>query len=171
MFAIKVWKVYWYKWTRNWKIYWYSNADVNNVTTILWIILVQRFACWLCCQCNEFETVWTYQTLLTLQWQHGKERRQIKTFQSWTHGPRFAHKLSQRRARAVPVNQRTKVPVKTKRNEIRQYLPKKIHKWEFKNFVRAGASGIIYDFFFYAGQKSAGREKCGASEVVLRLVE
>ena len=63
------------------------------------------------------------------------------------------------------------VPVKTKRSEIRQYLPKKIHKWEFKNFVRAGASGIIYDFFFYAGQKSAGREKCGASEVVIRLVE
>ena len=63
------------------------------------------------------------------------------------------------------------IPAKTKRSEIHQYLPKKIHKWGFKNFVCAGASGIIYNFFLYAGQKSAGREKCGASEVALRLVE
>ena len=63
------------------------------------------------------------------------------------------------------------VPAKTKRSGICQYMPKKINKWGFKNFVRAGASGIIYDFFFYAEQKSAGREKCGSSEVVLRLVE
>lgn len=39
------------------------------------------------------------------------------------------------------------VPAKTKRSAIRQYMPKKIHKWGFKNFVRAGAFGIIYDFF------------------------
>ena len=63
------------------------------------------------------------------------------------------------------------VPAKTKRSGIHQYLPKKIHKWGFKNFVCAGASGIIYSFFLYVGQKSAGREKCGASEVALRLVE
>ena len=63
------------------------------------------------------------------------------------------------------------VPAKTKRSGICQYLPRKIHRWGFKNFVRAGASEIIYDFFFYAGQKSAGREKCGAFEVVLRSVE
>ena len=62
-------------------------------------------------------------------------------------------------------------PAKTKRSGIRQYLPKEIHKWGYKNFVQAGASGIIYHFFFYAGQKIAGREKCGASEVVLQLVE
>ena len=59
------------------------------------------------------------------------------------------------------------VPAKTKRSGICQYLPKKIHKWGFKNFVGAGASRIIYDFFFYAGQKCAGGEKCSASEVVL----
>ena len=63
------------------------------------------------------------------------------------------------------------VPAKTKRSGIYQYMPKKIHKCGFKNFVHAGASGIIYDFFFYTGQKSAGREKCGLSEVVLQLVE
>lgn len=50
------------------------------------------------------------------------------------------------------------VPAKTKPSGIRQYMPKKIHKWGFKNLVRAGNSGIIYDFFIYAGAKSAGRE-------------
>ena len=52
---------------------------------------------------------------------------------------------------------------------IHQYLQKKIHKWGFKNFVRAGASRIIY--YVHAGQKSAGWEKCGAFEVVFWLLE
>ena len=63
------------------------------------------------------------------------------------------------------------IPAKIKRSGVHQYLPKQIYKWGFKNFVRTGASGIIYDFFIYALRKSAGREKCGASEVVLGLVE
>ena len=63
------------------------------------------------------------------------------------------------------------VSAKIKRSGICQYLPKKIDKWGFKNFVGAGASRITYDFFFYAGQKCAAGEKCNASEVVLRLVE
>ena len=63
------------------------------------------------------------------------------------------------------------VPSKIKGSGVHQYLPKQIYKWGFKNFVRTGASGIIYDFFIYAVRKSAGREKCGASEVVLGLVE
>ncbi|XP_063232710.1 piggyBac transposable element-derived protein 3-like isoform X3 [Bacillus rossius redtenbacheri] len=33
----------------------------------------------------------------------------------------------------------------------RQYLPSKPKKWGFKVFVRAGVSGIIYDFLFYGG--------------------
>ena len=63
------------------------------------------------------------------------------------------------------------VPTKTKGSGICQYLPKKIRKWGFKNFVPTDASRIIYNFFFYAGQKSAVREKCGASEVVFQPVE
>ena len=39
------------------------------------------------------------------------------------------------------------VPAKTKYSGIRQYDPRKPHKWGFKNFVRAGKSGIIYDVF------------------------
>ena len=90
-------------------------------------------------------------------------------------GP-MLHALSRRRAVALPGNQQRKVPGKTKQNkkknsEIHQYLPKKIHNWGLKNFVRAGTSWIINIFSFYKGQKSARREKCGASKVVLRLVE
>ena len=48
------------------------------------------------------------------------------------------------------------VPAKTKRSGICQYFPKKIHKWVFKNFIWAAASGIIYNFFFYAGQSVLG---------------
>ena len=63
------------------------------------------------------------------------------------------------------------MPAKSKKSGIRQCMPKKIHKWGFKNFVRAGKSGMIYDFFIYAGARSVGTESCGAQDVVLRLVE
>eukprot|EP00795_Rhopilema_esculentum_P011163 gene11163-20060_t len=63
------------------------------------------------------------------------------------------------------------VPAKTKFSGIRQYNPKKPHKWGFKNFVRAGQSGMIYDFFFYTGAASAGGEKTSAKNVVLKLCE
>ena len=63
------------------------------------------------------------------------------------------------------------MPAKTKKSGIQQYMPKKIHKWGFKNFIRAGKSGMIYDFFIYAGARSAGTESCGAEDVVLHLVE
>ena len=63
------------------------------------------------------------------------------------------------------------IPAKTKKSGIRQYMSKKIHKWGFKNFVRAGKSGMIYGFFIYAGARSAGMESSGAQDVVLRLVE
>ena len=48
---------------------------------------------------------------------------------------------------------------------------KKMHKWGFKNFVRTGFSGIIYDFFLHAGSKSAGWGNCGAEDGDLRLVD
>ena len=40
------------------------------------------------------------------------------------------------------------IPSKTKFTKIRQYNPKKPRKWDFKNLVRAGSSGFIYDFSF-----------------------
>lgn len=38
-----------------------------------------------------------------------------------------------------------------KAGNLRQYMPKKPHKWGFKFFVLCGSSGIAYDFFPYAG--------------------
>ena len=58
------------------------------------------------------------------------------------------------------------IPAKTKFSGIRQYNPKKPTKWGFKNFVRAGKSGMMYDFFLYEGAKSTGKDKCKADDVV-----
>ena len=60
------------------------------------------------------------------------------------------------------------IPAKAKRNGgVKQCNPKKIHKWGFKNMVRAAQSGILYDFFIY-GRKHSGRaEQCGAEVSVL----
>ena len=62
------------------------------------------------------------------------------------------------------------IPAKTKYSGIRQYNPKKPVKWGFKNFVRAGKSGIMYDFFIYTDALSAS-EKCTGQYVVTRLCE
>ena len=60
------------------------------------------------------------------------------------------------------------IPAKTKYSGIRQYNPQKPVKWGFKNFVRAGKSGMIYDLFIYTGPISA-TQKCTGEYVVLRL--
>lgn len=45
------------------------------------------------------------------------------------------------------------VPYKgTRAGNLRQYIQNKPHKWGFKIFVRAGISGIIYDFLRYTGK-------------------
>ena len=62
------------------------------------------------------------------------------------------------------------IPAKTKYSGIRQYNPKKPVKWGFKNFVRAGKSDMMYDFFLYAGASTTS-EKCTGEYVVLRLSE
>ena len=41
------------------------------------------------------------------------------------------------------------IPAKTRRSGIRQYNPRKPVKWGFKNIVRFGALGIMYDFFLW----------------------
>jgi hypothetical protein len=50
------------------------------------------------------------------------------------------------------------IPAKTKYSGIRQYNPKKPVKWGFKNLVRAGASGFMYDFYIYAGKEAIMEE-------------
>lgn len=56
------------------------------------------------------------------------------------------------------------IPAKGMKIEIWQYMPQKIQKWGFNNFLRAGKSGNIYDFI-YEGAGTTGREKCGAKDV------
>ena len=64
------------------------------------------------------------------------------------------------------------IPAKTVYSGIRQYNPKKPKKWGFKNFVRSGSSGMMYDFFLYQGATtSADGQKCTGSYVVLKLSE
>lgn len=48
------------------------------------------------------------------------------------------------------------VPYKgTRAGNLRQYIQNKPHKWGYKIFVRAGVSGIIYDFIPYTGKGMA----------------
>ena len=62
------------------------------------------------------------------------------------------------------------ISAKKKYSGIRLYNPKKPVKWGFKNFVRLGSLGIMYDFFIYCGKTESG-EKCTGSYAVLKLIE
>ena len=54
------------------------------------------------------------------------------------------------------------IPAKTKRSGgVKQYNPKKIYKWGFKNIVRAGRSGIIYDFLCKVGNTARAQTNVG----------
>jgi hypothetical protein len=69
------------------------------------------------------------------------------------------------------------IPAKTKYSEIRQYNPQKPVKWGFKNLVRAGASGFMYDFYIYAGKDATMDENPDfkhlqkSAQVVARLCQ
>ena len=60
------------------------------------------------------------------------------------------------------------------RSSLKQYLPKKPHKWGYKVFVLSGNSGFAYDLEVYTGRQDNvlldGEKDCGASgNVVIRL--
>ena len=38
---------------------------------------------------------------------------------------------------------------KSRKSLLRQYMPKKTHKWGFKLWGRSGVSGFLYDFDIY----------------------
>lgn len=67
------------------------------------------------------------------------------------------------------------IPSKTRYTKIRQYNPKKPPKWGFKNLVRAGASGYMYDFYIYSGKNEAPVERYShlqkSAQVVAKLCE
>ena len=59
---------------------------------------------------------------------------------------------SQKQEPQCPIDEMM-VPYKGKRaGNLRQYIQTKPHKWGFKIFVRAGISGITYDFLPYTGK-------------------
>ena len=62
------------------------------------------------------------------------------------------------------------VPAKTKFSGMSHYNPRKPHKWGFTNFVRAGESGMIYNFFFYTSATAAGGEKLLQEKLFLTSV-
>ncbi len=69
------------------------------------------------------------------------------------------------------------ISAKTKFSGIRQYNPKKTCKVGFKNLIRAGASGIMYDFYIYAGNNETVQEDLDftdlqkSAQVVARLCQ
>ena len=54
------------------------------------------------------------------------------------------------------------------RRRIQQHNPKK-HKWCFKNLVRAGEFGVMYDFFLHGPKNSTGGKSCSAEPIALKL--
>ena len=62
------------------------------------------------------------------------------------------------------------IPTKA-RSSLRQYLPKKPHKWGIKVWARCGVSGMLYDFEVYTGKQPDNKEFGKVGAVVTRLVE
>lgn len=66
------------------------------------------------------------------------------------------------------------IPTKS-RSSMRQYNPKKPHKWGYKNFVLSGSSGFSYDFEIYTGAQGRIQSNSNlpiistSSDVVVRL--
>nr|XP_026491734.1 piggyBac transposable element-derived protein 3-like [Vanessa tameamea] len=55
----------------------------------------------------------------------------------------------------------------TKAGKRKQYMKDKPNKWGFKNYVRAGVSGIIYDFVLYGGDDTFRNHKLTEEELSL----
>lgn len=64
------------------------------------------------------------------------------------------------------------IPTKA-HNSLKQYMPKKPHKWGYKVISRAGESGFIYDFLIYTGKDTIkDNENVGLSSAyVLKLIK
>ncbi|XP_049798775.1 piggyBac transposable element-derived protein 3-like [Schistocerca nitens] len=58
------------------------------------------------------------------------------------------------------------------RSGLKQYIRNKPHKWGYKSFTRAGASGMMYDFEIYVGKNTCSDRGLGLSgDIVLALTE
>ncbi|XP_026333743.1 piggyBac transposable element-derived protein 1-like [Hyposmocoma kahamanoa] len=60
------------------------------------------------------------------------------------------------------------IPYKgTKAGKRRQYMKDKPNKWGFKNYVRVGPSGMIYDFILYGGEDTFRFHKFADDEATI----
>ncbi|XP_049961836.1 piggyBac transposable element-derived protein 3-like [Schistocerca serialis cubense] len=58
------------------------------------------------------------------------------------------------------------------RSGLKQFVRNKPHKWGYKYFTRAGASGMMYDFEIYVGKNTCSDRGLGLSgDIVLSLME
>ena len=55
------------------------------------------------------------------------------------------------------------------RSYLRQYLPKKLRKWEFRIWRRSGFSGFLYEFDVYQGHSNKTNSTFGVSGLVAML--
>lgn len=63
------------------------------------------------------------------------------------------------------------IPTKSK-SSIKQYNPKKPHKWGYKVFARCGSSGMVYNFEVYTGKSTSGSTALGITgDLVIRLCD
>lgn len=63
------------------------------------------------------------------------------------------------------------IPTKSK-SSIKQYMPKKPHKWGYKVFTRCGSSGMVYTFEVYMGKSSTSNTPSNlgiTGDLVMRL--
>lgn len=58
----------------------------------------------------------------------------------------------------------------TKAGKRKQYMKDKPKKWGFKDYIRAGVSGIIYDFALYGGDNTFRNHKFTEEELSLGLM-
>ncbi|XP_049762323.1 uncharacterized protein LOC126088237 [Schistocerca cancellata] len=60
----------------------------------------------------------------------------------------------------------------TGRSDLKQYVKNKPHKWGYKSFTRAGASGMMYDFEIYVGKNTCSDRGLGLSgDIILAFTE
>lgn len=58
------------------------------------------------------------------------------------------------------------------RNHLKQYVKNKPHKWGYKVFMRAGSSGLMYDFRIYEGRGTCEEVGLGFSgDIVMALCQ
>lgn len=138
--------------------YWNSSLEIGKISSVM--------------TCNRFEEIKRYLHFNdnTLQISHGQPG-----FDKLFKIRPFLRQLRERLL-LVPKEEHLAVdeqiiPTKA-RSSLKQYNPKKPHKWGYKVFVLSGVSGFSYDFDFYCGASTLEENELNlgaSSNVVAKL--